>query len=120
MRVGILTVQIPFIAGGAELHARSLRAALQEAGHQAEIISVPFQWFPPDRIVPQILAGRLLDITASSGMSIDRVIGLKFPAYLMEHPDKVLWILHQHRAAYDLWDHGFGDLQGQPGGHEAM
>ncbi len=120
MRVGILTVQVPFIQGGAELHARSLRAALRTAGHDAEIISVPFKWFPPDRIAPQMLAARLLDVTESSGMSIDRVIGLKFPAYLIEHPNKVLWILHQHRSAYDLWGHGLGDLHGQPGGEAAM
>jgi glycosyltransferase involved in cell wall biosynthesis len=120
MRIGILTVQAPFVNGGAELHAHNLCVALRAAGHEADIISIPFKWFPPDRIAPQILAARLLDVTASSGMSIDRVIGLKFPAYLMEHPDKVLWILHQHRTAYDLWEHGFGDLRGQPGGHQAM
>jgi glycosyltransferase involved in cell wall biosynthesis len=32
------------------------------------------------------------------------LIGLKFPAYLIRHPNKVLWVLHQYRAAYDLWD----------------
>jgi glycosyltransferase involved in cell wall biosynthesis len=67
-----------------------------------------------------VLATRLLDVTESSGLTIDRVIGLKFPAYLMEHPNKVLWILHQHRTAYDLWEHGAGDLHGQPGGEAAM
>ena len=120
MRIGVLTVQVPFVHGGAELHARNLLHALRDAGHQADIISMPFKWFPPDRIAPQILAARLLDVTASSGMSIDRVIGLKFPAYLIRHPDKVLWILHQHRTAYDLWGHGLGDLHGQPGGDQAM
>ena len=120
MRVGILTVQVPFVEGGAESHARNLRAALQGAGHEAEIISMPFKWFPPDRIAPQMLAARLLDVTGSSGLPIDRVIGLKFPAYLIEHPNKVLWILHQHRTAYDLWEHGLGDLHGQPGGEQAM
>lgn len=120
MRIGILTDQVPFIQGGAELHAQNLCAALRKAGHQAEVISMPFKWFPPDCIAPQMLAARLLDVTESSGMPIDRVIGLKFPAYLMEHPNKVLWILHQHRAAYDLWEHGLGDLHGQPGGEAAM
>ena len=120
MRVGILTVQVPFVNGGAEVHARNLHAALRAAGHEADIISMPFKWFPPDRIAPQMLAARLLDVTESSGMTIDRVIGLKFPAYLIEHPNKVLWILHQHRSAYDLWEHGFGDLNGQPGGDQAM
>jgi glycosyltransferase involved in cell wall biosynthesis len=120
MRVGVLTVQIPFLHGGAELHARNLCMALREAGHEAEILSMPFKWFAPDRIALQMLAARLLDVTESSGQPIDRVIGLKFPAYLMEHANKVLWILHQQRSAYDLWEHGLGDLHGRPGGEAAM
>ena len=120
MRIGILTDQVPFVFGGAEQHATNLVTALRAAGHEAEILSMPFKWFPPDRIAPQMLAARLLDVTESSGQKIDRVIGLKFPAYLMPHPNKVLWILHQHRTAYDLWEHGLGDLNGQPGGEAAM
>jgi glycosyltransferase involved in cell wall biosynthesis len=44
------------------------------------------------------------------GTPVDLLIGLKFPAYLIPHPRKVLWILHQFRTAYDLWDHDLGDL----------
>ncbi len=120
VRIGILTDQVPFVQGGAEQHARGLLAALRAAGHEADILSMPFKWFPPDRIAPQMLAARLLDVTESSGRPIDLVIGLKFPAYLMAHSNKVLWILHQHRSAYDLWGHGLGDLHGQPGGEAAM
>ena len=46
------------------------------------------------------------------------MIGLKFPAYLIPHPKKVLWILHQFRTAYDLWDHQLGDLIYRPDGTE--
>ncbi len=31
------------------------------------------------------------------------MIGLKFPVYYVRHPNKVLWLLHQFRQAYDLW-----------------
>ena len=55
-------------------------------------------------------AARLLDLTESTGVAIDRLIGLKFPAYLIPHPRKVLWLLHQHRPAYDLWDTPFDDM----------
>src|SRR5690606_34481368 len=41
---------------------------------------------------------------------VDRVIGLKFPAYLIPHPQKVFWLVHQHRQAYDLWNHPMGDM----------
>src|SRR6185295_8028121 len=35
---------------------------------------------------------------------------MSFPAYLVNHPNKVVWLCHQHRAAYDL----FGKLGGFP------
>jgi hypothetical protein len=93
-----------------------LRDALRSEGHEAEIVAIPFKWYPPERIPEQILACRLLDITESTGMTVDRVIGLKFPAYFIPHPNKVLWMVHQHRQAYDLWDNTLSDLVGFPNG----
>lgn len=110
MHILITTTQVPFVQGGAEIHARSLLDALQAAGHRAEIVAVPFKWYPPERILDTMLACRLLDLTEFNGRKVDRVIGLKFPAYLIPHPDKILWILHQHRQAYEQWDHPLGDL----------
>ena len=118
MRVLIATVQVPFVRGGAELHAEGLHAALTAAGHAVEIIRLPFKWYPPERMLDQILATRLFDITESSGTTIDRVIGLRFPAYLLPHPNKLLWVLHQHRAAYDLWGGELCDLMHFPNGQE--
>jgi len=117
MKVLILTSGVPFIRGGAEILAESLRDAVCAAGHQAEIATLPFQSCPPSRIPEQVLACRLLDVTESCGMRIDRVIGLKFPAYLVPHPNKVIWLLHQHRTAYEFWDHPTaGDLIHYPDG----
>ncbi len=118
MRIVIATTQVPFVRGGAELHAEGLRDALRTAGHDAEIVSIPFKWYPPEKIMNHILACRFLDLTESSGTPIDLLIGLKFPAYLIPHPHKVLWILHQHRAAYDLWNHPLNDLIRSPKGTE--
>lgn len=118
MRLVIATTQAPFVRGGAELHAEGLQNALIAAGHQAELVSLPFKWYPPERILDQILAARLLDVTESFGTAIDRVIGLKFPAYLIPHPNKVLWILHQYRTAYELWDTPLCDLMHYPNGQE--
>ena len=116
MRVGIATVQVPFVRGGAEMHAESLLAALRAAGHQAEIISLPFKWYPAARVADHMLAARLMQVDEAVGQRIDRLIGLKFPAYLMPHPSKRLWLLHQHRSAYDLWDAPFSDLLHAPDG----
>lgn len=104
MRVLIATVSVPFIRGGAEILAEGLQHALTAAGHRAEIVNLPFKWYPPEKILDHILACRLLDLTESAGTPVDLLIGLKFPAYYIHHPNKVLWMLHQHRQAYDLWN----------------
>jgi glycosyltransferase involved in cell wall biosynthesis len=118
MRILIATVQVPFVHGGAEVHADELRQAFADRGHEAEIAAIPFKWYPPERIVEHMLAVRLLDFTEFGGIKVDRVVGLKFPAYFVHHPDKVIWMLHQHRQAYDLWDHPLGDLQHYPNGQQ--
>jgi glycosyltransferase involved in cell wall biosynthesis len=116
MRILIATIQVPFVRGGAEIHAEGLRAALQEAGHQAEITAIPFKWYPPEKVLDHMLACRMLDVSEAMGNTVDLLIGLKFPAYLIPHSNKVLWILHQFRTAYDLWDHPLGDLIYEPNG----
>lgn len=111
MKVLVVTSGVPFIRGGAEILADNLCAALRNAGHEAELVFIPFKHYPPARIPDHMLATRLLDVTETCGVRIDRVIGLKFPAYLVPHPNKVIWLLHQHRTAYELWDHPTaGDL----------
>ena len=50
MRILIATTQVPFVRGGAEAHAEGLLKALRDAGHEAEIVAVPFKWYPPEKI----------------------------------------------------------------------
>lgn len=114
MRIVIATVQVPFVWGGAEYLAKGLEEALERAGHEAEIVTVPFKWYPPERLPEHILACRLFDLTESCGNKIDLLIGLKFPAYYFRHPNKVLWILHQYRQAYELWGSEYPDLHLSP------
>src|SRR5262245_49769078 len=116
MRILIATAQVPFVRGGAEILAEGLMHALRAQGHATEIVAIPFKWYPPERILDHVLACRLLDVSQSGGKPIDRLIGLKFPAYLIPHSDKVLWLLHQFRTAYELWDKPFGDLHHYPNG----
>lgn len=110
MRVLIATAQVPFVTGGAEMHAAALRAALIAAGAEAEIVAIPFKWYPPERMLEQMLACRLLDLSEVNGQPVDRVIALRFPAYFIPHDNKLVWLLHQHRPAYDLWDSGTSDM----------
>jgi glycosyltransferase involved in cell wall biosynthesis len=112
----ICTTQVPFTAGGAESHVAGLRDALVEAGYNAEVVAVPFKWYPPSEIMRGTLAWRLLDLTEANGKPVDLVVGMKFPAYTVAHPRKVLWVLHQYRAAYNLWGTPFDDLSTHPEG----
>lgn len=116
MRVVVANVQTPFVRGGAEMLADSLVRALHEAGHEAELVTFPFKWYPAARIPEAMLAARLMEVGEWCGGPIDRLIGLKFPAYLMRHPARVLWLLHQYRGAYDLWSSPIGDLSNAPDG----
>lgn len=118
MKVLVVTTQVPFIFGGAEIHARNLDAALKRAGHESEIVALPFRWYPSERILDHLLAARLFDLEEANGMKVDRVIGLKFPAYHVRHPHKTLWILHQHRPAFDLWGGPLCDMSRFPDGAE--
>jgi glycosyltransferase involved in cell wall biosynthesis len=112
----ICTTQVPFTRGGAESHAEGLQRALIAAGYDAEIAAVPFKWYPPVEIMRGALAWRMLDVTESNGKPVDLVIGMKFPAYTVAHPRKVLWVLHQYRSAYNLWGTEFDDLSTYPEG----
>jgi glycosyltransferase involved in cell wall biosynthesis len=64
-------------------------------------VTVPFKWYPGTRVLDQAFLWRLVDLTESDGRPIDRVIATKFPAYCVRHPNKVAWVLHQFRQAYD-------------------
>src|SRR5882762_4870907 len=112
----ICTTKVPFTTGGAESHVEGLRSALVAAGYRAEIVALPFKWYPPTEIMRGAMAWRMLDLSAANGQPVDLVIGMKFPAYLVAHERKVLWILHQHRAAYNLWGTPFDDLSTYPEG----
>jgi glycosyltransferase involved in cell wall biosynthesis len=115
-KVLICTTQVPFVVGGAEAHVAGLRDALRVAGCEAEVIALPFKWYPPGEIMKNVLAWRLLDLTESNGSRVDLVVGMKFPAYTVAHPNKVLWIIHQHRDAYNLAGTEFDDLRAYPEG----
>lgn len=112
----ICTTQVPFTTGGAESHVEGLKRALIEAGYNAEVVALPFKWYPPAEIMRSALAWRLLDLSEANGKPVDLVIGMKFPAYLVEHERKVLWVMHQHRSAYNLWGTPFDDLSNYPDG----
>lgn len=118
MRIAIATVQVPFLTGGAEIHCDLLKQELIKRGHKVEVVTIPFKWYPTKQLINSMMMGRMIDLTESCGEKIDKVIALKFPAIYLKHDNKVLWLLHQHRQAYDLWGTQYSDLHLRPDGEE--
>jgi glycosyltransferase involved in cell wall biosynthesis len=106
----VCEAQVPFVHGGAEVHVRELTRELIAHGYQAELVSVPFKWYPKEEILPHAAAWRLLDLSESNGRPIDLVIASKFPTYFVRHPNKVAWLIHQYRAAYELCGTEYSDF----------
>lgn len=113
MKVIVLNAQLPFVRGGAEVLADSLMEQLIEQGHQAELVRIPFKWYPAETILKHLLACRLLKLNAAEP---DLVIALKFPVYAMPFPNKKIWLLHQFRQVYDLWGTPYQDVPDTPEG----
>lgn len=104
MRVLLTSSQAPFLRGGAELHADNLALALRRAGHEVERVQLPFK-FSPEADIERLMAFcEGLDLSSPNGQSVDRLISLQFPGYGLAHPNHVAWVLHQHRAVYELYD----------------
>jgi glycosyltransferase involved in cell wall biosynthesis len=102
VRVAVCRPQVPFARGGAEIFTDDLVHELRARGHEAEIVSVPFKWYPGTRVLTQAFLWRLLDLDEADGERIDLVVATKFPSYLVRHPEKRVWLVHQFRQAYDL------------------
>jgi glycosyltransferase involved in cell wall biosynthesis len=103
MNVLVCGAQVPFTTGGAELHMDSLVGAIRAAGHGCELVRLPAAW-DKTRILDAPLAWRLVPLDA------DVVIATNFPSYFARHPRKVVWLFHQHRAAYDAVDSSWSDF----------
>jgi len=113
MNILVVNNMAPFVWGGAEELAAHLLKNLRAANVNAELLRIPFTWDPAERLLEEILLCRSLRLS-----NVDRVIALKFPAYLIPHENKTFWLLHQYRQAYDLWDAGLSNIPENARGEE--
>lgn len=103
MDVLVCSTQVPHMRGGLEQLVEGLVGALGAAGHRAEAVRVPAAW-DRDRLLDAPAAWRMVPLDA------DVVIPVSFPAYFARHSHKVVWLAHQHRAAYDGVDQPWSDI----------
>jgi glycosyltransferase involved in cell wall biosynthesis len=109
-RIVVCSTRVPFVYGGAEMLAESLRDQLAARGHEVDLVALPFAWADRVQLLKSGLAWRLLDLTSAAGKRIDLVIATRFPSYLVRHPSKVVWLVHQMRQVYDLLGTPYSDF----------
>lgn len=102
MRIAVCRPQVPFARGGAEIMTDALVSELRARGHEADLVTVPFKWYPAHAVLSQAFLWRLLDLTEVDGRAVDLVVATKFPSYVVRHPEKRVWLIHQFRQAYEL------------------
>src|SRR5439155_10017859 len=112
--IAVASPQVPFARGGAEILAGRLTEELRGRGHDADLVTVPFKWYPGERILSQAFLWRLLDLEEADGQRIELVVATKFPSYVVRHPNKVVWLVHQFRQAYELDRTGLGQFGDSP------
>jgi glycosyltransferase involved in cell wall biosynthesis len=90
----VLEPQLPLrVDDEAEL-AERLCEALHEHGYDVELIRIPFREELGERVPEQMLALRLINLD-----NVDRAIALRFPAYLLPHSDRVVWLSQRAKAS---------------------
>ena len=116
MRVAVLHPQTAFVRGGAETHTEALVRALRDAATRptscrspasgTRRASSPTRW----RFGAASTSGE----QRPEGRRGDRTEVPRLPA---QHERKIVWLIHQHRTAYELWDHpDYADLKRQDDG----
>ena len=103
-KICVCAAQVPFMRGGAEIQVENLCRELNARGFETELVNIPFKWYPEQQLMDNAMVWRLMDLRESNGRKIDLVIATKYPTYAVRHDNKVTWLIHQHRMAYDLYD----------------
>src|SRR4051812_25578129 len=93
------------------MHVDALIEQLRARRFEVEKVAIPFRAQAKSELLAQAAAWRLLDLSVSNGQPIDLLIATRFPTYFARHPHKVAWVIHQHRAAYELCGTEYSDFE---------
>lgn len=90
---------VPFVRGGAENLWWGLVESLNaRAGVSAELIKVP----SPERNIEEIIHS-YQDFARLDLLHFDQVITTKYPAWMVSHPNHVVYMQHKLRGLYDTY-----------------
>jgi glycosyltransferase involved in cell wall biosynthesis len=103
MKIALFYTLTTFVRGGTELLVDDLKAQLEKRGHIAKMFRIPFNEEYETGIFINALSIQSLNFD-----DYDLLISFKWPAYLAVHRHKNLWVFHQFRQVYDLFDKPYG------------
>lgn len=110
----VLGVKVPFTSGGQDVLVKTLVKELKERNHIVDTVELPYVPWPKESLLTQAGMWRSLDLRSFGGRDVDLVIATKFPSYYAKHPKKSLWLVHQHRAIYELYGSRYSDFSDDP------
>ena len=100
MKIAIIAPSsVPPVQGGAERLWNGLCDRInQETSSHAELITLP----SPETTFAELMASYRL-FSELDLMRFDRVISGKYPAWMVDHPDHYLYMVHKLRGVYDTY-----------------
>ncbi len=100
MKIAIVAPSgVPFVMGGAERLWLGLAAAInRDTEHDADIIKLPSREFNTFNLVWTYRAFNDLDLS-----HFDLVVSTKYPAWMVRHPNHVVYLQHTLRGLYDTY-----------------
>ncbi|MBP1155392.1 MULTISPECIES: glycosyltransferase family 4 protein [unclassified Paenibacillus] len=92
--------------GGAEIHVEQLYHQLKTHGYEVNWIKIPYS-SRKSNLEDQMNLWREYPCPED----IDLVITTRFPSYGIQHRNKITWLIHQCRAAYELFGTKYSDFK---------
>ena len=90
---------VPETFGGTERAVADLTTAIAErTPHDAELVKLPVDETTLPGLLDAYERFSLLDLS-----DFDRVITVKYPAWMVDHPHKIVYLFHPLRGFYDTW-----------------
>lgn len=104
MKIGIVAPSpVPFTRGGAERALSGLQRAIDDhTPHDAELVKLPVREDTLAHLIEGYRGFAELDVS-----HFDLVVTAKYPAWIVPHPNHVVWMFHPLRGLYDTY-HTFG------------
>ena len=88
---------------------QNLITAINEFGYDVDVLKIPLRGTPLKAVYKNIKLWESFCCDDASLENTDLMICLKFPSYFFPCKNKILWLTHQHRTIYDLFNTIYGE-----------